>query len=99
MSKKSKADAAASGKSGRIKTAGKSPPARSKKGAASRKPAAEKIEAEATPMPEYVFDPTSEQIQMRAYFISERRRRFDLPGDANSDWLEAKRQLLAEIRH
>ena len=50
-------------------------------------------------MPEYVFDPTSEQIQMRAYFISERRRRFDLPGDANSDWLEAKRQLLAEIQH
>jgi len=46
-----------------------------------------------------VFDPTSEQIEMRAYFISERRRRFDLPGDANSDWLEAKRQLLAETRH
>ena len=36
---------------------------------------------------------------MRAYFISERRRRFDLPGDANSDWLEAKRQLLSETRH
>jgi len=45
------------------------------------------------------FDPTDEQIRTRAYFISERRRRFDLPGDANSDWLEAKRQLLSETRH
>jgi hypothetical protein len=45
------------------------------------------------------FDPTDEQIRTRAYFISERRRRFDLPGDANTDWLEAKRQLLAEVRH
>ena len=37
--------------------------------------------------------PSDEEIRMRAYFISERRRRFDLPGDADSDWLEAKRQL------
>src|SRR5437867_4426324 len=37
-----------------------------------------------------------EQIRIRAYFISERRRRFALPGDADSDWLEAKRQLLSE---
>jgi hypothetical protein len=45
------------------------------------------------------FDPTDEQISTRAYFISERRRRLALPGDANSDWLEAKRQLLTETRH
>jgi hypothetical protein len=32
-------------------------------------------------------------IRLRAYFISERRRRFALPGDAESDWLEAKQQL------
>jgi hypothetical protein len=37
-------------------------------------------------------------IRLRAYYISERRRRFALPGDAESDWLEAKRQLLAEAR-
>jgi hypothetical protein len=37
-----------------------------------------------------------EEIRLRAYFISERRRRFALPGDAESDWLEAKRQLLSE---
>ena len=40
--------------------------------------------------------PLDEQIRIRAYFISERRRRFALPGDADSDWLEAKRQLLSE---
>ena len=40
--------------------------------------------------------PLNEQIRIRAYFISERRRRFALPGDADSDWLEAKRQLLSE---
>ena len=40
--------------------------------------------------------PLDEQIRIRAYFISERRRGFALPGDADSDWLEAKRQLLSE---
>jgi hypothetical protein len=40
--------------------------------------------------------PTDEDIQLRAYFISERRHRLALPGDASSDWLEAKRQLLSE---
>ena len=40
--------------------------------------------------------PSDEAIRLRAYFISERRRRFALPGDAESDWLEAKRQLLFE---
>jgi hypothetical protein len=38
-----------------------------------------------------------DQIRTRAYFISERRRRFGLPGDASSDWLEAKQQLLSEL--
>jgi hypothetical protein len=40
--------------------------------------------------------PPDEAIRLRAYFISERRRRFGLPGDADSDWLEAMRQLLSE---
>jgi len=40
--------------------------------------------------------PSDEEIRLRAYFISERRRRFALPGDASSDWLEARRQLLSE---
>ena len=42
--------------------------------------------------------PSEEAVRLQAYFISERRRRFALPGDAESDWLEAKRQLLAEAR-
>ncbi|PYJ63908.1 MAG: hypothetical protein DMF42_04220 [Verrucomicrobia bacterium] len=40
--------------------------------------------------------PSDDAVRVRAYFISERRRRFALPGDAESDWLEAKRQLLFE---
>jgi hypothetical protein len=41
-------------------------------------------------------EPSEEEIRLRAYFISERRHRLALPGDASSDWLEAKRQLLSE---
>ena len=43
-------------------------------------------------------EPSEDAVRLRAYFISERRRRFALPGDNESDWLEAKRQLLAEAR-
>jgi hypothetical protein len=43
-----------------------------------------------------IAEPSDDAIRLRAYFISERRRRFALPGDAESDWLEAKRQLLSE---
>ena len=42
--------------------------------------------------------PSEDAVRLRAYFISERRRRFALPGNTESDWLEAKRQLLAEAR-
>ncbi|HST30927.1 MAG TPA: hypothetical protein VLK27_08845 [Chthoniobacterales bacterium] len=70
-----------------------------KKTAPTKKRVAEKIEPKVAPAVAKAFNPTDEQIQMRAYFISERRRRFDLAGDANSDWLEAKRQLLSEVRH
>jgi hypothetical protein len=51
--------------------------------------------ADVTPVPE---EPSEDAVRLRAYFISERRRRFALPGDTESDWLEAKRQLLAESR-
>jgi outer membrane biosynthesis protein TonB len=66
------------------KTPAKKTPRSSKKAAGSR-PAKSRTE------------PTDEEIRLRAYFISERRHRFALPGDASSDWLEAKRQLLSEI--
>jgi hypothetical protein len=48
------------------------------------------------PAPERTAEPSDEEIRLRAYFISERRHRLALSGDASSDWLEAKRQLLSE---
>jgi hypothetical protein len=41
-------------------------------------------------------EPSDEQIRLRAYFIAERRLQLSLPGDSNDDWIEARRQLLAE---
>ena len=46
-----------------------------------------------------IAEPSDEAIRLQAYFISERRRRFALPGDAESDWVEARRQLLSEAGH
>jgi len=37
-----------------------------------------------------------EDIALRAYFISEKRRHHGLPGNEHQDWIEAERQLLAE---
>ena len=99
MAKKSKAVAAAPGKVSKVKGRGRSTSAKTKKSPSPKKRAIEKVAVEAAPVAPNAFDPSNEQIQTRAYFISERRRRFDLPGDANSDWLEAKRQLLSETRH
>ncbi len=39
---------------------------------------------------------TQDDIALRAYFVSEKRRAAGLPGDEHSDWIEAERQLLAE---
>ena len=36
---------------------------------------------------------TTEDISLRAYFIGEHRRHRGLPGNPESDWLEAERQL------
>jgi hypothetical protein len=52
------------------------------------KPAAETIEAKQI---------SEEAIRVRAYHIAEERVRRGLPGDENSDWLEARRQLMAEL--
>jgi len=50
-----------------------------------------------SPQRQRTAEPSDEQIRTRAYFISERRHRLGLPGDASSDWLDAKRQLLSEL--
>jgi len=94
VARKSKAGTAPA-KVRKTKVAGRSKPVKGKKSAARGKTEAPKLPPKRSASS--VFDPTDEQIQTRAYFISERRRRLDLPGDANSDWLEAKRQLLSEI--
>jgi len=94
VARKSKAGTAPA-KVGKTKAVARSTSAKGKKSTARKRTDAKNLESESSAS--VVFDPTDEQIQTRAYFISERRRRFALPGDANSDWLEAKRQLLSEI--
>lgn len=76
---------------------------RSARAAAARKPretgatkGATTTKASIPREPAGIAEPSDEAVRLRAYFISERRRRFALPGDAESDWLEAKRQLLFE---
>ena len=65
----------------------------SKKKTAAKSPRPRKIKSAVVSS----IEPTDEEIRIRAYFIAERRHRFDLAGDADSDWLEAKRQLLSEL--
>ncbi len=74
------------------------PTAAVKLAAATRRPDAKKPAAprkRTTPKPKArAF--TQEEIALRAYFVSEKRRANGLPGDEHSDWLEAERQLLGE---
>jgi len=78
-------------KARRTSTSGKNGKPAPKKRSTARKTATPK-----QPAMRRTAEPPDEEIRLRAYFISERRRRFDLPGNASSDWLEAKRQLLSE---
>jgi hypothetical protein len=41
---------------------------------------------------------TQQDIALRAYFISEKRQKAGLPGDAHHDWIQAERQLIAESK-
>ena len=65
-----------------------------------KKPRAPRTKAttQKTPATKAEKSPVSDEaIRIRAYFISEQRERLAIPGDANSDWIEARRQLLAEL--
>ncbi len=42
--------------------------------------------------------PSFEQIQLRAYFIGERRHKLGQPGNETSDWVQAERELRREER-
>jgi Protein of unknown function (DUF2934) len=70
-------------------------PAKAKK-SATRKPT-KRTSVKSTSRSGASVEPTDEEIRIRAYFISERRHRLALPGDATADWAEARRQLLAEL--
>jgi hypothetical protein len=63
---------------------------------ARKAPAKKATKRAAKTSPTAGFEPNDEQIRIRAYFIAERRHRLALPGNADSDWLEAKRQLQVE---
>jgi hypothetical protein len=39
-----------------------------------------------------------DQVALHAYFIAERRRKVGMPGDQLSDWVQAERELLSELR-
>ncbi len=71
--------------------------AAAKKSAAKKAPsrsAAKPAKPAATPAAE----PTDEQVRIRAYFIAERRSRMALAGDSNNDWIQAREELMAELR-
>jgi len=59
----------------------------------STKAATAKSRAQATAM----VKPTFEQIQLRAYFISERRRKQGMVGDEHQDWVTAENELRTEL--
>jgi hypothetical protein len=44
-----------------------------------------------------VREPTFEEIQLQAYHIGERRKKYGIPGDATSDWVEAEITLKAKF--
>jgi hypothetical protein len=95
--KKSKTgQGAASNGSSDLKRKRRSTSAAKSTGAAKKKPAA-KVKAVKSSKPVPAIEPTDNEIRLRAYFIAERRSRLALPGDSNTDWLEARRQLLSEL--
>ena len=70
-----------------VKTAAKAKPA-----AKTAKTSAAKPKRAAKSAPSF----TREDVALRAYFLSEKRRNQGLPGDEHQDWIEAERQLLME---
>lgn len=42
------------------------------------------------------YEPSDDEIRLRAYFIAERRLQMSSGGDPANDWLEARQQLLEE---
>ncbi len=106
MPKTAKKKAAKKAAAKTTKKAAKKSPAAKKK-AVSRKPAAARRRATAatparvltrrtgttTEVIGMIGSVTNEDIALKAYYLAERRRHLGLPGDPESDWLEAERLL------
>lgn len=88
------------------KTAKKTKPAAAKKSPARKPAAARERASSATParvmtrrtggrseVIGVIGSVTSGEIALRAYYLAERRRHLGLPGDPESDWLQAEREL------
>ena len=67
-----------------------------RKTAAKKSPSARAKGREAEPAQQRRH-PTDEEIRLRAYFIAERRVQMGIPGSEHDDWIEARRQLEAEL--
>ncbi len=75
------------------KTSGVSAKKTSAKAASAKPKSSGGARKKAAPAASTVSD---DAIRMRAYFIAEKRTRSGQAGDSASDWMEARRQLLAE---
>jgi hypothetical protein len=65
---------------------------------AAKKAAAKKSVAKTSSTPPKKPAFTRDDVALRAYFIAEKRQKAGLPGDAQHDWIEAERQLVAESK-
>lgn len=63
----------------------------------SKKATSKSASKKAAPVNAHRLKPTFEQIQVRAYFISEHRRKLGIPGDEHRDWITAEQELLTEL--
>lgn len=72
--------------------------AKTKKPTKAKKPAAKRStpRAKATKA-KPLSKPTQEEIALKAYYIAEERHRKGLPGNRETDWIEAERQLKAGL--
>jgi len=66
------------------------------KSAAKKKPASKGSKTSKTATKVKAVSFSTDDIALRAYFISEKRHRLGIHGDEHSDWVEAERQLRKE---
>lgn len=60
------------------------------------KTGAKKTSSRPVPKKGASYEPSDDEIRLRAYFIAERRTQQSLAGDAAQDWLDARQQLIEE---